>query len=101
VIEVKKKIKEGMVLVREAQYHGTNYDFLIWAEPSYLGKYRVQIRYDNAEDFMKGLVPFKERVEQAKKGWRPGSGNALPVEFNLSDAKKIVLAIANSRLYRS
>ena len=97
---MRQKISEGMILVRCPQYHGNEMDFLIWAEPSYTGNYRVQVRYDNAEDFMKGKVPFKERVEQAKKGWRPGSGNALPVEFTSADAKRVVLAIANSSKLR-
>jgi len=97
---VKKKIEEGMYLVREAQYHGTDYDFLIWAEPSYSGKYRVQVRYEPAESFMKGVISFEEKAKMIRQGHRPGSGNALPIEFNLSDAKKVALAITNTRLYK-
>jgi len=98
---MRKKIKEGMYLVREAQYHGNETDFLIWAEPSYSGKYRIQIRYESAEDFMKGKIPFNEKAEKIKKGHRPGSGNALPVEFNGIDARKIAHLIANFKLYKS
>ena len=98
---IKAKIKEGMVLVRCKQYHGNEMDFLIWAEPSYTGNYRVQIRYEPAETFGKGYTPFKEKVKMIKEGHRPGSGNALPVEFTSPDAKRIVNTIANSKKLRT
>jgi len=90
-----------MYLVRAPQYHGDEEDFLIWVEPSYSGNYRVQVRHERAKSFTKGLIPFKEKVEMVKKGHRPGSGNALPVEFNILDAKRVALAIANSKKLRT
>ena len=98
-----KKIKEGLYLVRQQSQppYKDETDFVISVQPAYHGKYKVQVRYEPAEGFMGENKTFKEKAQTVKEGYIPSSGNALPVHFNLSDAKKVALAIANSKLFMS
>ena len=99
---MKKRLKEGLFLVRQKDSRGGEYDFVIWVEESYSGRYKVQVRYGGVHDgFGIGALTFNEKAEEIRKGYRPSSGNALPLEFNLIDAKKVASSIANSTLYRS
>jgi len=97
-----KKLDSKTWLIRTAQTHGMcDYDFVIKVKPSYhKGLYKVDIRYESNSDIFGGTpMSFEEVAEKVKHGNQFGSGNALPIAFNLKDAEKVAQAIASTYCY--
>ena len=81
-----KKINDTLFFIRtkDPNAFGGECDWVVWVDKINSNQYRVQMRYENANRLLEDKIPFEEKAKQIARGYRPGSGNALPGKFTLA-----------------